>query len=290
MKKILKEQLEISSSNPIKARIYDYKSYTYPWHFHSEFEIIYIEKGYGQCLIGDNIIEYCNDSLIIFGSELPHCMQSPIEYKIDENLRVSGVIIQFEKEFMQYAFTHYIQFMHIHKLLTESARGIKYHITKEVEIKNVIKQIPRTTGVPQILLFLKLLYNLSCIRIQEYGASPNYKLVPIEFKNKRIEKIISYINKKYTMPITLIDISSFAAMNPTAFCRYFKEKTGKTLIQYITDMRIGYACKLLADDKLTISQISVECGFESTVHFNRCFKKTKGITPTLYRKRILILD
>lgn len=286
MKKILNEQLYISNSNPIKARSYDYKSFTYPWHFHCEFELMYVEKGHGQCIIGDNIISYSDESLIIFGPELPHCMQSPMEYITDEGLRVNGVIVQFEKDFMQYSFAHYIQFANINKLLNESSRGIKYYLKNQQETKELLKRIPTAEGVEQIVLFLRLLHNLSTIKKKEYGASPNYNPAPAEFKNKKIEKIVSYINKKYTGNITLENISSLAAMNPSAFCRYFKENTGKTLVQYITDMRIGYACKLLAGDRFNISQISAECGFESVIHFNRCFKKSLGVTPTEFRKKI----
>lgn len=289
MKKILNEQLQITNSNPLKARLYNYQAFTYPWHFHSEYEIIYIERGQGQCIIGDNIIDYSDDMLIIFGSELPHCMQSPPEYKADSHLRVNGVIIQFEKEFMQYAFMHYMQFVNISKLLNDSARGIRFNLKNQQKIKDLIKETAMTEGVEQIISFLALLHNLSTLSDRTYGASPNYSLIPADLKNKKIEKIIAYINKKYTENITLDHISSLAAMNPTAFCRFFKENTGKTLIQYITDMRIGYACKLLAHDTFNISQISMECGFESIVHFNRCFKKNMGITASEYRKRILEL-
>lgn len=83
-----------------------------------------------------------------------------------------------------------------------------------------------------------------------------------------------------------LDVASYAAMNPTAFCRFFKENTGKTFRQHITDMRIGYACKLLLNGKWNISEISLECGFESVAHFNRCFKKHTGMTPTSYRRKI----
>lgn len=287
MKKILNEQLQITNSNPLKARLYNYQSFTYPWHFHSEYEIIYIERGQGQCIIGDNIIDYSDDMLIIFGSELPHCMQSPNEYKTSYNLKVNGVIIQFEKEFMQYAFMHYMQFVNINKLLNDSARGIRFNLKNQQKIKDLIKETAMTEGIEQIISFLTLLHNLSTLSDRTYGASPNYSLIPADLKNKKIEKIIAYINKKYTENITLSHISSLAAMNPTAFCRFFKENTGKTLIQYITDMRIGYACKLLANDTFNISQISMECGFENIVHFNRCFKKNMGITASEYRKRIL---
>lgn len=286
MKKILNERLQISNSNPLKTRFYKYQSFTYPWHFHSEYEIIYIEKGHGQCIIGDNIMEYADDTLIIFGSELPHCMQSPNEYRADGHPGVNGVIIQFEKEFMQYAFMHYMQFVNISKLLNDSARGIRFDLKNQQKTKDLIKETAMAEGVEQIISFLALLHNLSTLGDREYGASPNYSLIPADLKNKKIEKIIAYINKKYTENITLNHISSLAAMNPSAFCRFFKENTGKTLIQYITDMRIGYACKLLANDTFNISQISMECGFENIVHFNRCFKKNMGITASKYRKRM----
>ena len=112
MKRIVNEQLHISDSNPIKARAYDYKSFTYPWHFHGEYEILYVEKGYGQCIIGDSIIDYSDETLLLFGSALPHCMQNPPEYGQDDSLRVNGTIIQFEKDFMHHAFNYYPHFNH----------------------------------------------------------------------------------------------------------------------------------------------------------------------------------
>lgn len=289
MKKIVNEQLYISDSNPIKARAYNYNSFTYPWHFHGEYEILYVEKGNGQCMVGDGIIDYSDDTLLLFGSALPHCMHNRPEFVQDENLRVNGTIIQFEKDFMQYSFTHYVQFISINTLLNESNRGIKISVKNKPEIASLLKQIPEAEGMEQIVIFLRLLQSLSMIKEREFAASSNYNPVPAEFKNKKIEKIVAYINKKYTDNITLSEIASYAAMNPSAFCRYFKDNTGKTLKQYITGMRIGYACKLLASDRLNISEISMECGFESAVHFNRCFKSVTGMTPSEYRSKILDL-
>lgn len=77
MKKIMNEKLTITTSNPVRARFYEYPRFTYPWHFHNEYEIIYVEKGEGDCLVGDSIISYSEGDLILFGSELPHSMQSP---------------------------------------------------------------------------------------------------------------------------------------------------------------------------------------------------------------------
>ena len=104
---------------------------------------------------------------------------------------------------------------------------------------------------------------------------------------KRLDKIISFVNKNYTRKITLEEIASFSAMNKSAFCRYFKKETGKSFIQFLMEMRIGYACKLLLMNNTSVAEVGVECGFESISHFNQLFKKLKGFTPTDYRRNML---
>lgn len=286
MKKILNEQLDISDTNPLKARFYDYKNFTYPWHFHSEFEIIYIEKGYGQGMIGDGITSFSNQTLFVLGSNLPHYVENAPEYAQREDLRVNGVIIQFEKDFMKYAFSHYAQFQAINHLLESSQRGLLFSLTNAMNISEKIKRIPTQKGVEQITEFLHLLDILTRFAPNKFISSPAYNPISDGISGRKIEKIISYLNTHYTQPIRLEDIASYAAMNPTAFCRFFKENTGKTFKQHIMDMRIGYACKLLINERWNISEIGLECGFESITHFNRCFKQHTGFSPTSYRKRM----
>lgn len=286
MKKILNEQIAVTDANPIRARFYCYPRFTYPWHFHSEYELMYVECGHGQCLVGDSIIDFQEGDVILFGSELPHCMQSAPEYGTDEQLYVKGVNIQFEKDFMQYSFSHYIQFTSIRNLLENAHRGISFSLRQAPHTVEMLNLIPQTQGVDQIVLILSLLQALASFPQKQYAASPNYLLTPSLFSNKKMERVISYLNKRYTQPVSLNEIASFTAMNPAAFCRYFKEHTGKTFKQYILEMRIGYACKLLAADRLNISQISLECGFESITPFNRSFKKITGLTPTQYKEKV----
>ncbi|WP_276863263.1 AraC family transcriptional regulator [Mediterranea massiliensis] len=288
MKKIVNEQLHISNSNPVRTRFYRYKTFTYPWHFHGEYELMYVEKGQGQCLIGDSIAEYSDRCLLFFGSELPHCMQNfAAPSGADEAGGVSGVIVQFEKDFMHYSFSNYVQFIPIRSMLNLAGRGIVYRLADRPDICEIIRSLPRSEGFDQILSLLRLLHALSLLPQKELVASPNYNPLSADFKDKKIEKIIAFLNKRYTQRISLNEIASYTAMNPASFCRYFKENTGKTLKEYILDMRIGYACKLLAVDRLNISQISLECGFETITHFNRSFKRITGITPTEYKRRTL---
>lgn len=168
MRKILNEQLDITDAHPLKARFYDYKNFTYPWHFHSEFEVIYIEKGYGLGMAGDGMTDFSDQQLFLLGSNLPHYLENAPEYDLKEELRVNGVIIQFEKDFMQYAFSHYSQFQGINRLLEEAQRGLLFSLSNCTDdISQIIKRIPQKEGVGQIVEFLQLLDALTHLTPQK---------------------------------------------------------------------------------------------------------------------------
>lgn len=286
MKKIMNEKLTITTTNPVRARLYEYPRFTYPWHFHSEYEIIYVEEGEGDCLVGDSIIPYSKGDLILFGSELPHSMQSPPCYGEDPEFKVQGVNIQFEKDFMHYSISQYSQFMQIRNLLEDACRGIKFEVDKAGKLIGLLKQIPVAKGAEQIILLLSLLQTMATDDNRKYLTTSHYTPSPSVMRNERMEKVIAYLNKHYTESIGLDEIASYTAMNPSAFCRYFKENTGKTFKEYVLEMRVGYACKLLNGSMMNISQISATCGFESPVHFNRIFKRVTGVTPSCYREQM----
>ena len=126
-RRMINEQLPISESSPIKARFYDYAHFTYPWHFHAEYEIIYFKEGTGTSFIGNNMENFKDGDFILIGSNLPHYMKSDdVYHAADSSLRTKGTIIQFEQDFMQYSIRHYIQFTKIKKLLDDSQRGIYF--------------------------------------------------------------------------------------------------------------------------------------------------------------------
>ena len=289
MRRIINEQLSISKSSPLKARFFDYQYFTYPWHFHSEYEIIYIREGHGIRFVGNSIEKYKDGDIIMMGSNLPHCMKSDEAYfSGDENLRVKGTIVQFEKEFMYYSINHYPHFLKMKNLLEESQRGIHFPAGCSSKLVDLLDKIPTETGMDQIISFLQVLREMSEIKGRKIISTSDFtESMAFGSNTSRIDKIVSYLNKNYTRQIDLDEISSFAAMNATAFCRFFKNKMGKSFKNYILDMRIAYACKLLLMDDITVSQISIECGFETISHFNKTFKKNTGYTPSQYKTMML---
>ena len=283
----MNEQLAISSSSPLRARFYDYQHFTYPWHFHTEYEIIYISESTGTQFVGNSIESYRAGDVLLIGSNLPHYMKSDEIYHSDTPpSRVRGTIIQFEKEFMQYAVNYYPQFIRIKKLLEESRLGVFFPASCSQKLIDLLNLIPAEKGMNQITSFLQLLQVMSEIKQRKTISKPDF-----EYNTKhdasRVDKVISFINKNYTRQISLDEIAFFASMNSTAFCRFFKKETGKSFTKYIFDMRIGYACKLLLMNEMSVSQIGVVCGFETISHFNKIFRKVSGYSPTKYRKMML---
>ena len=284
---MMSEQLSISAAYPIKARHFDYKHFTYPWHFHPEYEIIYIQESSGTRFIGNSADRYHSGDILLLGSNLPHYLSSDECYMDpDETRRVKGTIVQFEQDFMCYALKNYPHFIKIKKLLDDSLSGLYFPAGCSARLLELLDALPAATGVAQILGLLQVLHELSEVPSRQIISPTDFQPGAIR-EGSRIDKIMAYLNQHYTQQIGLNTVSSFAAMNPSSFCRFFKSKTGRSFKSYLLDMRIAYACKLLMTNDTPVSKISTECGFDTISHFNKCFKKNTGQTPTQYKQVML---
>ncbi len=285
---MMHEQLTINDEYPIIARYYDYERFVYPWHFHGEYEIIYVKEGTGERFVADSIENFSCGDVILLGHNVPHYMRSAEEYyKEDSSLRVTGAVIQFAYDYMAHAINRYADLSHIKTLLERSKRGIHFPSPHNHEIIKAIELLPQSKGVYRIANLLFLLDKMARFKPRRLLGSPHYDQNLSILTDNRLDKVLSYITFHYTEPICLSDIASIVSMNASAFSRYFKEKTSKSFIEYILELRIGYACKLLIGSSLDISQIYIECGFNTLCHFNRIFKRQTGLTPSEYRKEFL---
>jgi len=284
MRQVINEKLPISVYNPIRARCIDYEHFTYPWHFHGEYEIIYIQEGTGQRFVGSSVEPFSEGHVIMLGPNLPHCMQSdPAYWKGDKTVRVKGIIIQFETDFMNHSVANYPQFFPIKTLLEASRRGLFFSAPENAGIVRLVEQMPATRGMMQVIKLLTLLQKMAESTNRRILSSPQFQNPVSLTSDGKIEKITSYLCSEYTHPIHLKEMASMASMNPSAFCRYFKENTGKTFKQYVLDLRVGYACKMLMMGTRNVAQIALESGFDSISHFNRIFRRITGFSPTEYR-------
>lgn len=286
--RFMHEQLSMNEGVPIIARYYDYERFTYPWHFHSEFEIIYVEESVGERFVADSMEPFCPGDVILLGNNVPHYLKSaPMYYDTNPLLRVKGVVIQFKQDFLSHGINNYTDLKHVKQLLSQSERGIHFPASDNQAMIEKINLLPTYKGINRIVHLLLLLDEMAKAGNRRLLGTAQFNNSLSLFTDNRLEKVLSYVTFHYTETINLDKIAAMVPMNTTSFCRYFKEKSGKTFTEYVLELRIGYACKLLVGNLMDISQISIECGFNTMTHFNRIFKRNTGLTPSEYRKQFL---
>ena len=280
------EQLPIYAEMPIIARHYDYDMFTYKWHLHDEFEIIYVKESEGDMFVADSIGPFGPNDIIMVGHGVPHYLRSADCYRDGTTKgRVKGTIIQFEEDFMSHAINNYADLSHIKKLLDESARGIYFHSPANKEIIKLIEKMPEYSGKMRIIGLLQLLDVMAEVGERQLLGTQLFHKSSSAAMNQRMEKILTYTTAHFRENIDLQTMASLVAMNTSSFSRYFKMSFGKTFQEYIMNLRIGHACKLLVDSRMDVVQVCMESGFNSTAHFNRIFKRYTSLTPTEYRRQ-----
>jgi AraC-like DNA-binding protein len=286
---MMHEQLPTGEHLPVIARFYDYERFTYSWHFHREYEIIYFAEGEGSRFVADSMEAIRHNDIILTGSNVPHYMRSAEDYYAgDATLRVKGVVIQFTHDFMTFAISNYTDMKPIRGLLKAADRGIHFPAPENAELVDRIMQLPLLKGVQRMAHLLLLLDRMASLRQWRALGTSHFDLNVFSYAGDgRMEKVLRYINRNYTKKIKLGDVADVASMNASAFSRYFRENSGKRLMNYISELRIGYACKLLTSTHLDILQILIECGFNTPSHFDTVFKCYMGLTPSEYRMQFL---
>jgi len=255
-----------------------------PWHYHPEYEITYIKKGNGVLYIGDEMIEYKDDDIIMIGSNLPHEMRSAIT--VHPDLLSESISIHFNEDFLGTGFSNLSEALVMKNLLQKSLRGIKIgsaNSQKKTLIENIDVLI-ESKGLLKISKLLEIIYIISECTDVQYLSSNSFINSIEQSQNHKINKVYEYVMKNFKNDISINEVASTINMIPTSFCRFFKERTNKQFIKFLTEIRMGYACRLLLEDKLSIAQIAFESGFGTVSNFNKQFKKVKGTTPSLFIK------
>ena len=285
--KIMHEQVSFAPRTMLKVKWDDFPHFTYPWHFHSEFEIVYVLKSSGKRFVADSIESFQEGDITLMGSNLPHFWKSDVPDDTDHGNRVNAIVVQFHKDFFREEITSYPEFHSINELLKRAARGIHFSKTSGEKIGKMLKRMLKLNGLERMLYFIKLMDTMAQIENYRILASKAYLLEDHKELNNRLDKIMHFINTNYQRKITQEEVASKIGMTTAAFCRYFKEKTGKGFIFFVNEMRIGYACKLLVENQLSISQICFECGFNNISNFNRMFKRQTSFTPGEYQQQFI---
>ncbi len=259
-----------------------------PWHYHNDYELLYIVKGSGKRIIGDSIESFDAGDLVLLGPELPHVWKNDENYyKGIAELKSESIVIQFSEEMFGEAFLNLPEMVRVKKLMKLSARGLQIFGETHSRVIQKMWLMLGSKGLDRVITLLEMLKILSASDEMRPLASSSFAQVFYDTGSEKIRNVFAYVSENFRKDIQLDTAANIAHMSKTAFCRYFKMKTTKTFLEYLTEMRIGYACRLLAEGHMSVSQISYECGFNNPSYFNRKFKSVTGQTPLEYQKKSL---
>lgn len=267
-----------------------HESFFFPsWHFHPECEIMLVLEGTGIRFVGDSIERFQPGDLVFLGSEIPHFYRSDEEYyQKDTNLISQAIVLYFQGDFLGEAFWNLNNITFLKKLMTNSKRGIRFRGKARDEIIKNMKDLDnQVDDLSKVINLLTVLKTMSSAKEYDLLSSVGFTQSADENDYERINEVYQFIIKNYKDNPTLEQVATIANMSITAFCRYFKSHTNKTYTEFLNEIKIGNACKLLIDNKLTISSICFEIGFNNFTHFNKQFKKIMCLTPREYQQKYL---
>lgn len=260
------------------------------WHYHPELELVVILKSKGTRLIGDSIKKFQPKDVVLIGKNLPHMWLSDPEYfQPESKLRAEAISVHFNEDFLGKSFQQLQELKPIVDLLEKAKQGIQFKNVPK-PLRHAIINLYSETGFNKIHYLLAILNQLALHTDFKLLASSGY-VASLKFEEPKLSNnAVAYIFKNFNKPIDLNTVANVVHMNPSAFSRSFKRVHRKTFSQYVNEIRIGYACKLLMDNELSIASIAYESGFNNLSNFNRQFKVLKKMSPSAYLKNSAIMQ
>jgi len=256
------------------------------WHAHNEYQLFLVLKGTGTRFIGNTVKSFAAGDLTFLGPGIPHLWRSDSIYFNRRNKhRAAGLVIYFKNDFIA-GMLDKEEMQQIGKLFAKARRGIEYHGEAVIRLTRMMQQMVTLSGTESVIALLQLLHVMAATASGYsllHNADYRYRLK--EAETQRINVVYNYAAQHFQSGISLNDVAALLSMTPTSFSRYFRMKTSKSFSEFIAELRIRHACKLLAeDDRKSISQISYACGFNTLSNFNRIFRQFMKTTPKEYRK------
>jgi AraC-like DNA-binding protein len=259
------------------------KEFTYPIHSHEVYELNFVERAKGvKRIVGDSsevIGDY--DLVLITSPDLEHVWEQH-ECTSDD---IREVTIQFDFNMTSENIFGRNPFMSMRKMMTEAKKGLCFPLNAIMKVYTLLDTLSQVKdGFYAVMQFLTILYELSKCDGARTLASSSFAKIVVEDDSRRILKVKNYISTNYMDEIRLATLADIAGMSPSAFSRFFKLHTGRNLSEYIIDIRLGYASRMLVDTARSISEISFDCGFNNLSNFNRIFKRKKECSPSEFRE------
>jgi AraC-like DNA-binding protein len=257
--------------------------FTFPLHNHTVYELNYVENARGvRRVVGDSVEEIGDyDLVLITGKDLEHTWQNWNCQSGD----IKEITIQFSSDLFIRNFIDKNQFRTIKEMIEKAQKGITFPLSTILKIRPLLRSLSHEEqGFYAVLTFLTILYELSVSNDIRTLSSSSFAQAEQTYDSRRIKKVDDYLNAHFCEEVRLSKVAELVNMSEVSFSRFFKLRTGKSLMDYLIDIRLGHASRYLADSTQTIAEIGYNCGFNNLSNFNRIFRKKKGCTPKEFRE------
>lgn len=250
------------------------------WHFHPELELTLIEAGKGVFHAGRSLTPYAPGDLLLLGANLPHAFGS----RPSERTGACWTVMHFAPERWGNAYWQLPQNQRVKALFQQARRGLRFRGREAGRCAELLGTLAKSPldGVG-LVVWTELVERLARIKNRSYlNASPAPEQKPID---PRVRKVFAWIDDEVEFPgLTQAAAAELIGLSPQAFCRFFRQHTGRPFHRYVNELRIAHACSALLNSESSVSEISFHAGFNNLANFNRRFREILGQTPTEYRR------
>lgn len=256
------------------------QDFNFPVHFHPEYELNFILNAKGaKRIVGDHIHEIDELELVLVGPNLHHGWED-FNNKKDQ---IHEITVQFPRDLFGENMLNKNILKPIKEMLNQSQRGISFSQTSIKQLKDKIISLSQKRGFDSFIALQSLLYDLAISRDQNLLTNVSFHRINDFHNSERIEKVYNFIKDNFDKKIKLEDAANLLNMSVVSFTRLIKQRTGKSFVEFVNEIRLGYATRLLIGSNKSVSEICFECGFNNISNFNRIFKKKQGSTPSEFR-------
>lgn len=285
MQAILRK-IDSNDANSFVARTDRFSHFYNKWHFHPELELTYIIHGKGNRFVGDSIEFFEDGDLVLIGENLPHVWKNDSSYfeGRDDQIAMANVI-QFLPKFFGETFYGLKELENIRTLFEKSTLGLRIEGETKVKVVHLMSKIFDTdNSLKRLCILLEILELIAISDDLKQLSSQAFVDAYQKFDTQKINKVYEFTLNQYHRKILIEEAAIVANMSVPNFCKYFKSRTQKTYIQFLTEVRIGFACRMLIENKKSIQQIAFDCGFHNLSNFNRSFRLLKNQKPAEYKQ------
>ncbi len=277
--KIQLETINPEDKSPFRILHNPRLSNLFYWHFHPEFEVVYIEGASATRHVGDHVSTYKESDLVLIGSNIPH-----LNFDYGVQTEYKKEVLHIKPFFKDMVIGDIPELSGIFDLFEKSSRGIAFFGKTKEMVGTRLKRLHALSSFDMFVEVIRILKILSTSDELEFLHDQPFINKYNKKEQKRLKHVYAFIDENYHRKIKIDEIASLSNLGKEAFCRYFKKATGSTFVEFLNQYRISQAKRLLLIGK-NVGETCYECGFESLSYFNRTFKKVAQENPSDFKKR-----